>query len=111
MYVSAARNLYVVSTIIIMLGGLVHYVSGADPVPIYGEDSQPVGLTIESQKIIVGILIIMIFALLVMELFKPEVLLFATLIVCIVLQILTLPEALSGNTFTNRFSSCPNDYV
>ena len=70
--------------------------ASSTPTPIYGEGSAPVGLTKESQQIIVGILTILIFVFMAMEKFSPVTLLFASLIICMMLQILTLPETLSG---------------
>lgn len=63
---------------------------------IYGEDAKPVGLTQNSAQIIVGILIISIFTLLALEYFTPEVLLLSSLIIVLLLEILTLPQALEG---------------
>lgn len=87
---------------VIMLGALIQWTSAADPVPIYGEDSNPVGLTIESQKIIVAILTIMIFVLMAFEVTTPEVVLFSSLVICLLLQILTLPETLSGTNMESN---------
>lgn len=70
--------------------------ASSPPVPIYGEDSAPVGLTKESQQIIVGIITILIFVFMAMEMFSPVTLLFSSLIICMMLQILTLPETLAG---------------
>lgn len=90
---------------VVAMGVLFSIGNAADaPPPIYGEDSKPVGLTLESQKIIVGILTIMIFVLMAAELFTPEVLLFSSLIICLLLQILTLPETLAGESFMLWYS-------
>ena len=67
-----------------------------EPIPIYGEGSAPVGLTQGSQQIIVAILTIFIFLFMAMEMFSPVTLLFSALIICLMLQILTLPETLAG---------------
>lgn len=64
---------------------------------IYGEDAKPVGLTEDSAQIIVGLLTIAIFVLMALEWFTPEVLLLSSLIIVLLLEILTLPQALSGN--------------
>jgi hypothetical protein len=81
----------------VVLGVLGSLASAADPPPpIYGEDSKPVGLTLDSQKIIVGVLTIMIFVCMVLNVASPEVVMFTALIICLLLQILTLPETLSG---------------
>lgn len=82
--------------VLVVLAGLVF--SAVQAVPIYGEDSKPVGLTQDAAQIIVGVLTVMIFVLMATELFTPEVLLLTSLIICLLLQILTLPEALSGNS-------------
>lgn len=82
--------------------GLMFFASSAmaaaskKPTPIYGKDSEPVGLTEEQQQIVVGILTILIFVFMALEWFTPEVLLLSALIITLLLQILTLPEALSG---------------
>ena len=78
------------------------WLSVVQAVPIYGEDSKPVGLTEDAAQSIVGVLTIMIFVLMAAELCTPEVLLLTSLIICLLLQILTLPEALSGKIFTQR---------
>lgn len=86
--------------IALALFGIGLSVVQAAPIPIYGEDSKPVGLTEDAAQSIVGVLTIMIFVLMAMELCTPEVLLLSSLIICLLLQILTLPEALSG-IYTN----------
>eukprot|EP01032_Pedospumella_encystans_P019222 gene19222-21859_t len=70
--------------------------STVQSIPIYGEDSKPVGLSQDAAQSIVGILTLMIFVFLVLEWATPEVLLLSALIICMLLQILTLPETLSG---------------
>lgn len=70
--------------------------STVQSIPIYGEDSKPVGLSQDVAQSIVGILTLMIFVFLVLEWATPEVLLLSALIICMLLQILTLPETLSG---------------
>jgi hypothetical protein len=87
---------YIVPALAVVFFVILQLTNAAGPVPIYGEDSKPVGLTIEGQKVIVGILTILIFVFMALEWFTPEVLLFSSLIICLLLQILTLPEALSG---------------
>jgi hypothetical protein len=87
---------YVAPAIAVVFCIIFQLTNAAGPVPIYGEDSKPVGLPLEGQKIIVGILTILIFIFMALEWFTPEVLLFSSLIVCLLLQILTLPETLAG---------------
>ena len=70
--------------------------SASTPTPIYGKNSEPVGLTEEQQQIVVGVLTILIFVFMALEWFTPEVLLLSALIITLLLQILTLPDALSG---------------
>lgn len=73
------------------------FVGTSYAVGIYGEDAKPVGLTEDSSQIVVGVLTIMIFVLMALEWVTPEVLLLTALIITLLLEILTLPEALSGN--------------
>lgn len=68
----------------------------AQELPIYGEGSKPVGLSKDAAQCVVGVLILTIFALMAMELCTPQVLLLSSLIICLLLQILTLTEALAG---------------
>lgn len=63
---------------------------------IYGEDAKPVGLSQDDSQIVVGVLTILIFVFMALEWFTPEVLLLSSLIITLLLEILTLPEALSG---------------
>jgi len=86
--------------LVVLFGIGLSVANAATPVPIYGEDSKPVGLTEDAAQSIVGVLTIMIFVLMAAELCTPEVLLLSALIICLLLQILTLPEALSG--FSNE---------
>lgn len=65
---------------------------------IYGEDAKPVGLSQDASQIIVGVLTLLIFVFMALEWFTPEVLLLSSLIITLLLEILTLPEALSGST-------------
>ena len=80
----------------VLLCSLIQIGYSGSTAPIYGEDSKPVGLTMESQQIIVGILIIMIFVCMAFEWATPAVVLLTALLITLLLQILQLPEALSG---------------
>ncbi len=88
---SIIRKLVPIFTILLGVG-----FSAVQSVPIYGEDSKPVGLSQDAAQSIVGILTLMVFVFLVLEWATPEVLLLSSLIICMLLQILTLPETLSG---------------
>lgn len=93
------RKCFSTAAVAVLLGVLATLNSASAVTSIYGEDAKGVGLTLDSQQIIVGILVILIIVLMAVEIFAPEVLLFGALVICLLLEILTLPEALSGIVF------------
>ena len=84
------------------LVGLMFFASSAmaaaskKPTPIYGKDSEPVGLTEEQQQIVVGILTILIFVFMALEWFTPEVLLLSALIIPLRLFQVCNPMSICG---------------
>lgn len=91
------------SAILVVLAGfLLKITDGA--IGIYGEDAEPVGLSVNDSQIVVGVLTILIFVFMALEWFTPEVLLLTALIITLLLEILTLPEALSGKYTLNLLS-------
>ena len=79
---------------VVLAGFLLTTVDSA--IGIYGEDAKPVGLSVDDSQIVVGVLTVLIFVFMALEWFTPEVLLLTSLIIVLLLEILTLPEALSG---------------
>lgn len=99
-----------VALVLVVVGACLSYVvDGASAPPsIYGEDAKGVGLTMEGAQIVVGLLIFFIFAFLAAEKYSPQVLLLSALIITLLLEILTLPEALSGMCCLRHQYSCAN---
>ena len=63
---------------------------------IYG-DAQPVYISKVNQQIMCGILTILLFVFMALEVLSPEVLFLIALVILLLTQVLTLTETLSGN--------------
>ena len=66
---------------------------------IYGDSIDPVGLSSEAQQAILGVMTIGLFAGMLFEFKPPEILFLGAVMVCTILQILTLSQALSGMNY------------